>query len=155
MYGADGSGGVVVSPPGEFVPSDWGAGWELPADSSVQAIIGTQSSACMGCGEAQACPLFGTAAKDFQASFERPCPASRPTAETTTRLSAGVVAFADPAGVAGDGIPSGGRYPANGVMTYYSGNEAGSWVETCTLPAASKDVCTTTLDYFLASYRNR
>ena len=155
MYGADGSGGVVVSPPGEFVPSNWGAGWQLPAGSSVQAIIGSQTSACMGCGEGQACPLFGTAAKDFQANFQRPCPASRPTGETTTRLSSGVMAFADPAGVTGDGIPSGGRYAANGVMTYYPGNSAGSWVETCTLPAASKDVCTTTLNDFLASYGAR
>lgn len=155
MYGADGSGGVVVYPPGESVPSDWGAGWKLPADSSVQAIIGSQTSACVGCAEGQACPLFGTAARDFQANFQRPCPASRPAAEAATRLSSGVMAFADPAGVAGDGIPSGGRYPANGVMTYYSGNQDGSWVETCTLPAASKDVCTTTLNYFLTSYGGR
>jgi hypothetical protein len=59
------------------------------------------------------------------------------------------------AGVTGDGNPSGGRYAANGVMTYYSGNPDGSWVETCTLPAASKDLCTTTLNYFVASYGDR
>jgi hypothetical protein len=155
MYGADGSGGVVVSPPGEFVPSNWGAGWKLAADSSVQAIIGSQTSACMGCGEGQACPLFGTAAKDFRTNLGGPCPTSRPTAEITTQLSSGAIGFADPAGVAGDGIPSGGRYPANGVMTYYSGNQDGSWIETCTLPTASKDVCTTTLNYFLTSYGGR
>lgn len=152
LYGADGSGGVVVYQPGESVPSNWGAGWKLPADSPVQAIIGSQTSACMGCGEGQACPLFATAAKSFQNNFGRPCPAARPASETTSKVSADVMAFADPAGVTGDGNPSGGRYPANGVMTYYSGDQDGSWVETCTLPAASKGVCTTTLNYFLASY---
>jgi hypothetical protein len=155
LYGADGSGGVVVYPPGESVPSNWGASWKLPADSSVQAIIGSQTSACVSCGEGQACPLFGTAAQSFEANFGRPCPAARPAAETETQVSAGVMAFADPAGVTGDGNPSGGRYPANGGITYYSGNQDGSWVETCTMPAASKDLCTATLDYFLASCGNR
>jgi len=155
MYGADGSGGVVVYQPGESVPSNWGAGWKLPADSSVQAIIGSQTSACAGCGEGQACPLFATAAKSFQTNFGRPCPAARPASETTSKVNAGVMAFADPAGVTGDGNPSGGRYPANGVMTYYSGNPDGSWVETCTLPVASKGLCTTTLNYFVASYGDR
>lgn len=154
-YGADGSGGVVVYPAGESVPANWGAGWRLPAGSSVQAIIGSQTSACTNCAVAQACPLFGSAAKSFQANFGRPCPGARPAAESTTQVSPGVIAFADPAGVLGDGNPSGGSYPANGVMTYHPGNPDGSWVETCTMPAASKAVCTSTLNYFLASYGGR
>lgn len=155
QYGADGSGGVVVYPAGESVPSNWGAGWRLPAGSSVQAIIGSETSACMGCGEAQACELFGIAAKSFKTDFGRPCPGVRPTAGSTAQVSAGIMAFADPPGVVGDGNPSGGQYPANGVMTYYSGNQDGSWQETCTLAGASKPLCTTTLNSFLAAYGNR
>lgn len=155
QYGADGTGGVAVSAPGVSIPKNWGGGWRLTSGSSVQAIIGSQTAMCTSCAEAVACPLFGTAAKSFQTNFGRPCPARRPAAETTTQVRSGVMAFADPAGVLGDGNPSGGLNPANGVMTYYSGSENGSWVETCTLPAASKNLCTATLDYFLASYGSR
>src|SRR6516225_9063931 len=49
MYGADGSGGITVYPTGESVPSDWGAGWKISATSPVQAVIGSQTSACFGC----------------------------------------------------------------------------------------------------------
>ena len=155
MYGADGSGGITVYPTGESVPSDWGAGWKISATSPVQAVIGSQTSACFGCTVGQACPLFGSAATEFKANFGRPCPAVRPAAETTALLRPGVIAFADPPGVHGDGSPSGGRYPANGVMTFYPGNENGSWVETCTLPPARKGLCTAALDFFLNSYGNR
>jgi hypothetical protein len=71
------------------------------------------------------------------------------------QLSAGVVAFTDPPGVSGDANPSGGRYPASGVMTYHPGNPDGSWTETCTLPPADKSLCTVVLDYFLDSHQNR
>jgi hypothetical protein len=155
QYGADGSGGVAVSPSGESIPSNWGAGWRLPTGSSVQAIIGFQTSACVSCGEAQACALFVIAANSFKTDFGRPCPGVRPSTEATTQVSAGVMAFADPPGVVGDGNPSGGQYSANGVMTYYSGNRDGSWQETCTLAGASRPLCTTTLDSFLAAYGDR
>ena len=113
------------------------------------------TSACAGCAEGQACPLFISAAKDFRDGFGRPCPTTRPAAENLDHLNAGVVAFEDPPGVAGDGVPSGGRYPANGVMTYYSGNPNGSWLETCTMPPGQKDLCTATLNYFTETYGAR
>jgi hypothetical protein len=143
LYGADGSGGVAVYPSGEPIPSDWGAGWRLPESSGVQAIIGSETSACMGCQVGQACPLFSSAAQDFQSYFGRACPKT------------GLVAFNDPPGVAGDGIPSGGQNPANGAMTYYSADQNGSWLETCTLPAAEKDMCTVSLDHFTAAYGSK
>jgi hypothetical protein len=45
MFGADGSGGVALYPPGEHVPADWGAGWRLPAGYPVRAVTGSQTSA--------------------------------------------------------------------------------------------------------------
>lgn len=155
LYGADGSGGVAVYPAGQALPPGWGAGWKLSPSSTVRAVIGMETSACAGCTQAQACPLFAAAAKDYTNGFGRPCPQTRPEAETSTHLGAGVMAFEDPPGVAGDGVPSGGRNPAHGVMTYYSDNPSGSWLETCTLTAGEKDLCTATLDYFVASYGTR
>lgn len=93
LYGGDGSGGVAISPAGQPIPSAWGAGWKLPPSSTVQAVIGIETSACAGCTEGQACPLFISAAKDFRDGFGRPCPTTRPAAENLDHLNAGVVAF--------------------------------------------------------------
>jgi hypothetical protein len=68
------------------------------------------------------------------------------------QITPGVVAFEDPPEVAGDGEPSGGRYPANGVMTYYPNSGFGSWLDTCTVPTSEKPLCTAALDTFLAWY---
>lgn len=152
-YGEDGSGGVVIYPSGESVPQSWGAGWQLPASSTTEAIIGSQTSACQGCGAGQACRLFATAASDFQSDIGQPCPI-RPASESVQPIGAGVVGFLDPPDVTGDGDPSGGLYPANGVMTYYSPNVDGSWVETCTLPGSQHALCTAALNAFVASYGN-
>jgi hypothetical protein len=149
-YGADGSGGVAVFPAGEKLPSG-----RLPADSAVAEVSGSETSACSGCTLGQACALFGSAARDYHKYFGSACPVARPAGETVVQLNAGLVAFADPAGVSGDGFPSGGRYPANGVMTYNPRSPDGSWLETCTLPPADKSLCTAILNYFVNSYQNR
>jgi hypothetical protein len=154
LYGADGSGGVVVVPPGEAVPGSWGAGWKLSADSSVEAIIGSETSACQGCTAGQACPLFASAAGAYQSEFGRPCPLSRPPSESVEQIDPGVVGFEDPPGVEGDGNPSGGQYPANGVMTYHPSSQDGSLSETCTLPSSQKLICTSALNAFVGSYGN-
>ena len=148
-YGADGSGGVEVYPTGETVPS--GA---LTAGSTAEDVSGSETSACVGCGESQACPLFATAAADYETNYQQTCP-SRPSSESVVALNADIVSFMDPAGVAGDGVPSGGAYPANGVMTYYpydSGNDDGSYIDTCTLPAAEQSICTVSLNRFVDWY---
>jgi hypothetical protein len=152
-YGADGSGGVAVYPAGD-PPSGaaFGAGWALSADSTVEAIVGSQTSACQGCGQIQACPLFQSATHDFAKDFGRSCPQSRPAAEAVDQLDAGVAAFEDPPGVAGTGSPSGGAFAANGVETYYAGNQFGSWLDTCTLPGAERALCTTVLNNFVSQY---
>lgn len=149
---ADGSAATAAYPEGETVPSSWSAGWSLPADSSVTAVIGSETSACAGCTLGQACPLFVAAAAAFQSQFGRNCPTTRPSAETVSSVSSGVDDFTDPPGVTGSGMPSGGRYAAYGVMTYYPGSLDGSWMETCTLPSTDRQTCTTALDDFLASY---
>ena len=148
-HGADGSGGVEVYPTGETVPS--GA---LTAGSTTEAVIGSETSACVGCGESQACPLFATAATDYESNYQQTCP-PRPSSESVVALNADVVSFTDPAGVSGDGNPSGGAYPANGVMTYYpydTGNDDGSYLDTCTLPAAEQSICTVVLNRFVDWY---
>ena len=65
------------------------------------------------------------------------------------------MAFTDPPGIKGTGQPSGGQYPANGVMTYHPSAQDGSWQETCTLPASEKDVCTVVLNTFVSWYGQR
>lgn len=146
QYGADGSGGITVYPAGQPVP-----GASVPANSAAEAIIGTQTSACYTCGLGQACPLFASAAGTYRSYLGKPC-ATPPPGQTVSPVSSGIVAFQDPPGMAGTGTPSGGQNPANGVMTYYPDNRNGSWVETCTLPAAQRAVCTAILNAFIASY---
>lgn len=153
-YGADGSGGVVAYPRGEKVPRFWAAGWPLTRTSADAAIAGLESSACYGCTLAQACRLFLSAATAWRTAFGRPCPA-RPAAELFAPIGAGIVIFEDPPGVKGDGLPSGGLYPANGVMTYHPGTPDGSWRETCTLPGSDKDECTAVLNAYLSWYGRR
>jgi Domain of unknown function (DUF4850) len=151
LIGADGSEGEVVTEPGETVPPMWSGGWPLSPDSTVQAIMGSQSSACAGCTVGQACPLFSAAVTAYANEFGQSC-SSRPASEAVQPINSDIVSFEDPPGVTGDGIPSGGRNPSNGVMTYYPVNENGSWLETCTLPTTEKDLCTTTLNSFIAWY---
>jgi hypothetical protein len=139
---ADASDRVTIYPPG--------AGPSSPA-----AIAGYETSACVGCTLGQACPLFANAAAAYQTGFGQPCPSRPPAAETVTTIAAGIVTFEDPPGVKGDGHPSGGRYPADGVMTYHPSGQDGSWLETCTLPASEKNICTTALSTFISWYGQR
>ena len=141
-YGADGSGGVTVTPRGSH-------------PSEQEGIVGGETSACYSCRVGQACPLFPDAARALRAAYRQPCPSHRPARESVDRLSSTVVAFEDPPYVKGDGALSGGPYPANGVMTYIPGNDDGSWIETCTLPDNVHSTCTAILNDFLARYRSR
>ncbi|HLI02028.1 MAG TPA: hypothetical protein VKV06_14665 [Acidimicrobiales bacterium] len=154
-YGADSSGGVVAYPAGETVPANWGAGWHLAAGAGTEAVVGTETSACTSCTTGQACPLFTAAAQAFRRQLGRPCPTTRPRTESVSSVGSGLVIFEDPPGVAGDGLPSGGADPANGVMTYHSPSGDGSWLETCTLPSAETGVCTVSLNRWLADYGSR
>ncbi len=142
QYGADGSGGVRVFPPG-------------PATSAKEGVVGGETSACYGCTTGQACALFPAAERAFRSGYQEPCPAHRPAREAVTALGPTVVAFEDPPYVKGEGAMSGGAFPANGVMTYVPGSDYGSYVETCTLPDNVHSTRTAILNDFVARYRGR
>jgi hypothetical protein len=142
-YGADGVGGVSISPKGSV------------AASGGEAIVARETSACAGCTAGQACALFPAAARAYRAIWGSPCPTHRPKQESIHALNTRVVAFTDPPYVKGDGVPSGGRFPANGVMTYVPGSHDGSYLETCTLPDNVRSTCTAILNDFVARYGGR
>lgn len=147
-YGADGSGGVTVYPSGgSDVLSQAGPS---PGD---QFVMGSETSACAGCREGQACPLFSTAAADYENDYQMTC-SRPPSTESISPLSAGVVAYLVPPGTIGTGVTSPSNYPSNGIMTYYSGNLNGSWTDSCTLPSSEMSVCTVALNRFVDWYGN-
>ncbi|MGA2519930.1 MAG: hypothetical protein ABSG81_03820 [Acidimicrobiales bacterium] len=152
LLAADGSGGVAVYPPAQPLPPSWSSQWHLAAGSAVEAIVADETSACVGCTVGQACPLFASARSAYDSEIGRPCP-TRPAQEWVGQESAGIVSFEDPPGVAGDGAPSGGADPANGIMTYYPQSPDGSWLETCTVPSsAGPGLCAAVLGDFLSRY---
>lgn len=150
QVGADGSSSTMVYPPGEPLSAA-----DLHTTSRDEAVVGSQTSACYGCTLGQACPLFPAAAKAYEATYG-PCPSTPPPDQSVVQLSATAVAFSDPPGVKGEGVPSGGPYTANGVMTYVNlTNAAPSYLDTCTLPASQHALCTAALNLFVSSYGNQ
>jgi hypothetical protein len=154
--GADGSSAWAIYPPGQPPPP---AG--SPAGAS-QAVELGDVPACQGCAVQLACALVPQAAAQMT-SFGGPCK-PRTAAERVTWLAGSprgtsgpfhdVVAFEDPPGVAGTGQPSGGPYPANGVLIYDYTPATGSTaaLETCTLPEADHARCTVVLNDFVARH---
>jgi hypothetical protein len=145
-YGADGSGGVTVMPPGETLPA---AG--LKPHSSDQAITGSETGGSPVQAAAQACSFFPAAATATETYLEKGC-SPRPSSEIVDPISTSVVDFEDPSGIKGTGVPSGGQNPANGAMAYSPDVEPGFYIETCTLPNDAHDVCTAALNYFIARF---
>jgi hypothetical protein len=148
LIGADGSSSVTVQPAG------------LPPTPSpvttAEEVRAAQTSACVGCRESLACPLFIDAANDYLQQFQQRCPSRRPTSERLTTISPHVVHFTDPSGIKGDGDPSGGKYSAIGVMTYYDDLASdGSWTETCVLPPSDTSMCTAIIQNFDSRYGKR
>jgi hypothetical protein len=149
-FGADGSGGISITPSGEVLPSTS----SLPSGSPIEAIIASQNGGCQGCASVQACPFFAAAATADPGT----CPAKTP-AEAILKLAPNLVSILDPPGVSGSADPSGGSYPANAVLTYtehqgQSGTSVSSWLETCTLPNTEKGICTAVLNDFITRYKN-
>jgi hypothetical protein len=146
--GADGSTYVDVVPPGGVEPSG-----PFVAQQG-EAVTADETSACVGCAIDQACPLFASAVAANLSEYGQSCQATKPSAEAVWDYSSTVEFFEDPPGVAGDGVPSGGTYPANGLMTFIPTSHNGSWTETCTLPQAQHAACTVILNQFLSQYGN-
>ncbi len=120
------------------------------ATSKAIAVVADSGGACQGCVLDIACPLISYVGT--QTGETTPCPNTQPTGEVVKWLngsptmgSASVandtVSFEDPPGVAGEGVPSGGPYPANGVFRYSYAGDGSASVVTCTLPASQHDLC--------------
>ena len=146
-YGADGQGGIDVFPAAERTSSG------APFAELSEAIVGHETSACVGCATTQACVLFTSAAAAAVQNGYPVC-SSAPPGQQATQLSATAVAFEDPPGVQGAGNPSGGTNPADGVMTYAPYSNDGSWIETCTLPVSDHSLCQLSLNLFVRRYGN-
>jgi hypothetical protein len=150
-YGADGSGELVVVPPGE-------ANSPFPAPFTTDARMGVaavETSACRGCLYDLICPLLPD---PVDAASYGACGRAKPVEEQVVLPSSSTAFFEDPAGIVGDGAPSGGSSPANGVMIHHPpepspGAETGL-EETCTLPSLSHADCTAILNDFLVRFAN-
>jgi hypothetical protein len=136
--GVDGSEGIEVFPPGSKKPSGHFVA------SPGQGVTAESIPACMGCIADRACALFPSAIKDSPGGR---CSATAPARERVGHPNATTALFEDPPGVSGDGNPSGGSYPANGVLVYSSG----VYGATCTMPEGDHDICTAVLNDFLAN----
>jgi hypothetical protein len=152
QFGADGSGGLVITPPGETISTSPGSRAQVPSSSAVEAIEVYETGASPVQGAALACPVLNAAAQAMARDLNQTC-TPHPPAETVYPVSENEVAFYDPPGVAGDGAPSGGVNPANGVVLYLpSKGKDSAYLATCTLPAAQHAVCTTVLNDVVTRY---
>jgi hypothetical protein len=151
-FGADGSGTMALAPVGTTVPTT-GTTWTLPSSSSTQAIVAMESGASGAGGATLVCPLFSQAQTATQRLIGKSCAPASASKEHVAKISSVAVGFADPAGVAGIGYPSGGQNPANGVGIFLpKPSEATAYLATCTLPAAQHDLCTAVLNQFVATF---
>jgi hypothetical protein len=146
LFGADGSGDMTILPGGETLPTGG-----LAPHSPDQAITAGETGGSPVLAALQACSFFPAAAEATETYLEKGC-SSRPSSESLDQISTSAVAFEDPAGTVGTGSPSGGENPANGVVTYSAGKGRGSYIATCTLPQDEHDMCTASLNYFIAVY---
>ncbi len=123
LVAADGNLSLSVLPP-------------YVADVSRQAAALTAfiPTACTGCVAVTACPFFPEARK---INPRVGCPRI-PARESIERRSAHAVAFDDPPRVRGTGNPSGGPYPAHGVVLF---NGVIRWTRDA-YPAAAQETCT-------------
>ncbi len=141
IVAADGGSEVIAWAPGKPKPGlhSHGIGLTLNIDP-----------ACAGCRAADACP-FLTA---FARRLGFPCTDGVPPGESVVRRPPSLALFEDPPGVAGSGWPSGGPYPANGLVGVRGGQASGAlaYRSTCTLPASKHAICTASLNDVIARY---
>jgi hypothetical protein len=140
LVAADGGSEVIAWAPGARKPAlhSHGIGLTLNIDP-----------ACAGCKAEDACPFFTAVAR----MLGFPCSLGVPPKELVSRPRADLALFEDPPGVAGSGWPSGGPYPANGVVGMRGSPRDGSvYRSTCTLPAADHAICTESLNDVIARY---
>ena len=155
MYGADGSGGLIIYPQHESVPlQSWGARWSLSPGSRVEAITAFESGGSVTQGTAEACPYFPGAARATKAAFGHGC-ASPPKSERISQRNSHAVFFDDAKSLKGGGTPSGGQNSAAGLITYIPTKIPTSYRVTCTIPQSSSSICVALQKQFLKSYGKR
>jgi hypothetical protein len=142
-YGADGSGDIDLYAPGETPPPLFD-----PVPSSDEAITIVETGGSPVQAAALACPYFPAAAAVTRNDLGHGC-SSPPKAEKVGPVSSGVVAFQDPPGTKGGGVPSGGSHLAYGVMSYSQTSQPGTYLGTCTY---GQRVCAFMLNYFVSLY---
>jgi hypothetical protein len=146
---------VIAHTPTERVPlMSWGAGWRLSRGSRIQAITAFESGGSVTQGDAEACAYFQDAAIATRAAFGHGC-SSPPTSERLIRLSSHAILFDDKAGLKGEGIPSGGKYVANGLLTYVPTQLPTIYRVTCTRSTKALSICAVILKQFLSLYGNK
>jgi hypothetical protein len=155
--GADGNDSIAVYPPGEIGTSQFALGHTWP--KSAQAVTGDLLPTCYACFVGQACTFFPDAEHDLVRNYggQLSC-TPLPSGQSVSRVSSSVIAFQDPAGVLGTGEPSGGTYPASGVVTFKERAPSGTYgsaMETCTLPKSEHAMCNAALQSFIASWDQR
>ncbi len=140
--GADGGETLSAFPAGQSEPV---GGTSVPFDA--EAVYVFLPSQGLGPSIYLACPFFLTAAA-LETGISCPTP---PTGEITHPDGANVVEFEDPPGLKGDAPPSGGSYPANGVVVWDASTKYAAEA-VCTLPQQRHSICTAVLDDFLSRY---
>lgn len=126
----------------------WRHGEHKPTQHSHQAGLSlTLDPACSSCRAEEACPFFPALARQL----DFPCIATVPTREVVDHISRRLILFQDPPGVPGDGWPSGGPDPANGLVGITPRYDE-VYRATCTLPASRHQACTTSLNDVISRY---
>ena len=146
-FGADGSGGINVWPPGTQEPTS--AGPTDPDQELVEAYTaGANESDIYG----DLCPFDpATASRDYPVPASLGCSQSRPQGEHLSypHGDASLILYDDPPGVSGE------NYPRYGALLYASpqaGTDPAVSGETCTLPDSEHVLCTAILNDFAARH---
>ena len=137
--GADGGSTLTVWPRGRPAPT---------VHAHEPGLTLFIEPACVGCKAFEACPFFS----QFAVTEQMPCPSGIPPGERAYGLTPHATLFEDPPGVAGDGWPSGGSYPANGIVGDGSAASDPVYRATCTLPASEHAICTVSLNDVFGRY---
>jgi hypothetical protein len=133
----DGGSSIKVWPRGAAQPSP---------HSSGEGLTLFIEPACASCRAEDACPFFAA----FARRIGFPCGSGVPLHEQVYRLHSNVTLFEDLPGVRGSGWPSGGSYPANGLVGI--GEHGLVFRSTCTLPTSEHTICTTSLNYLIGHW---
>ena len=138
--------GIIGTDGGEQILV-WAKGAPPTDHATGKGLLLRYEPACAGCKSILLCPFFPALASKL--GF--PCHSLIPAGETVVRATRHLVLFSDPARLAGDAFPSGGPYPANGLVDVV-GRDQIVYRATCTLPRSEHQLCTTSLNDLLRRY---